>query len=121
MTRPEMKLEVLAQGEGYTVASLAGTKMPLVVFHPGSIADLRRLFHAAALRLGDLPDRKSSDAVVEFVQRFESLLLLYDAESERYLEYLSERKDYDAAAREVEDESNALPRIGETRKDGDSN
>ena len=119
-THPQVTLEVLARGEGHSVARLAGNKMPVLVLRPDAIAELRRLFAAAALRIRALQDSRTSDAIGEFVRTFEGLLSRYDIEAKTYGAVISERTDHDAVRQELELEMRALDQLGEPSKDNDS-
>jgi hypothetical protein len=117
---PEVTLEVLARGEGHSVARLAGNKMPVLVLRPDAIAELRRLFEAAVLRVRALQESQTSDAITEFARRFEDLFSRYDTEAKAVGAVMSERTDHDAVLREFEREMNALNQLGEPSRDNDS-
>jgi len=116
-THPQVTLEVLARGEGHAVARLAGNKMPVLVLRPDAIAELRRLFEAAAVRVRTLPGSRTSDAIAAFVRTFEVLLSRYDTEAKAYGAVISQRTDYDAVRQEFEREMTALNQLGERPKD----
>lgn len=119
-THPQVTLEVLVRGDGHSVARLAGNKMPVLVLCPDAIAELRRLFEAAAARVRVLPDSQTSDAVAEFVRTFEGMLSQYETEAKTYGAVMSGRADHDAVMREFELELKALNQLGEPSNDNDS-
>jgi hypothetical protein len=113
---PQVTLEVLARGKGHSVARLAGNHMPVLILRPDAIADLRRLFEAATLRIRALPDSQPSDAIGEFVRTFEGFLSQHDTEAKAYGTVLSDRTDHDAVRREFELEMSALNQLGDPRE-----
>jgi hypothetical protein len=119
-TQPKVTLEVLALGEGHAVARVAGNKMPVLVLCPTAIAELRRLFEAAATRARALPDSKIADAVAEFVRTFEGVVSQYDAEAKSFGSDIVNITDRDAAARQFELELKALNQLGEPSNHNDS-
>jgi len=108
---PEMQVEVLATGDGHTVARLSGTHIPVVIFHPEAITHLRVLFEAATMRLRSMPGVEEPDALKELSARFEAFLSLWDAEIARFRKSLYEGPEFSPLVDEIEHELEMLSRL----------
>jgi hypothetical protein len=119
-TQPQIILEVLAHGEGHSVARVAGNKMPILILCPTAIAELRRVVEAAATRAGAIPNLQIADAFAELVRTFEGMLSNFQTESNSFGRVLLDNPDRDEAARDYESELKALIQLGESSKYNDS-
>jgi hypothetical protein len=110
---PQIAFEVLAKAEGATVVRLAGYRMPLLLLHPGTLAELKRTTEAAALRAKN-GGSTLADAIQDFLTRLNSLASEFNAEAQKFSEYLDVKSKVDAndALRELETEMLAVKTLG---------